>query len=305
MNSWTLANVAMFAKAIIRFAYEIQNKQFDDLLLKEIAPGSADETLSIDSSDLFNKDEKKNSELVLCIEAVNLAFNQVVNEFLVEGFVETPTVQFSHVGGMQDIKTYVEQNLIDIIRNINEYKSMGFKVATGLLLHGPPGCGKTYLARAIANACAANFILVNGSELLDKYMGESERKIRDVFSKACANSPCIIFFDEFDALCPSRDSDQTHDLLRRVVNTFLAELDGATNRSGVFVIAATNRPALIDPALLRSGRFEHRLYVPLPDYESRLDIISVILDLKSWHMSTFDPAAVKVLRSGFIALDIV
>jgi len=145
------------------------------------------------------------------------------------------------------------------------------------MLYGPPGCGKTLLAKAIANESGANFISVKGPELLDKYVGESERAVRRVFERARASSPCIVFFDELDSLAPRRGSDSGGGgVSERVVNQLLTEMDGLDSRRSVFVIAATNRPELIDPAMLRPGRLDKLLYVPLPSAEDRLSILTKI-----------------------------
>jgi len=144
-----------------------------------------------------------------------------------------------------------------------------------VLLWGPPGCGKTLLAKAVANESKANFISVRGPELLDKYFGESERAVRQVFSRARASTPCVIFFDELDALAPSRGNSLS-DAPSRVVNTILTELDGLSDRSGVYVIGATNRPDAIDPAVRRPGRLGKSLFIGLPTSEDRVEIIKML-----------------------------
>lgn len=152
---------------------------------------------------------------------------------------------------------------------------MGITKPCGVLLWGPPGCGKTLLAKAVANESRANFISVKGPELLNKYVGESERAVRQVFSRARASSPCVIFFDELDALVPRRD-DSMSESSARVVNTLLTELDGLDTRKSVYVIAATNRPDIIDPAMVRPGRLDKLLYVDLPSPDERAEIVKTI-----------------------------
>ena len=147
--------------------------------------------------------------------------------------------------------------------------------AAGVLLYGPPGCGKTLLAKAVANEAKANFISIKGPELLNKYVGESERAIRSLFIRAKNSSPCIIFFDELDALVPKR-SNENNNSGERVVNQLLTEMDGLEDRKQIFIIAATNRPDIIDPAMLRPGRLDKLLYVPLPDFENRCAILDTI-----------------------------
>eukprot|EP01001_Neometanema_parovale_P008517 NODE_4790_length_1017_cov_29.230425_g4585_i0.p1 GENE.NODE_4790_length_1017_cov_29.230425_g4585_i0~~NODE_4790_length_1017_cov_29.230425_g4585_i0.p1 ORF type:complete len:257 (-),score=47.69 NODE_4790_length_1017_cov_29.230425_g4585_i0:67-837(-) len=146
----------------------------------------------------------------------------------------------------------------------------------GVLLYGPPGCGKTLVAKAIANESGANFISIKGPELLNKYMGETERAVRTVFSRAAASSPCILFFDELDALAPKRGNESGNQAAERVVNQLLVELDGVNSRAGVYVIAASNRVDMIDPAMLRPGRLDKLLYVPLPDTEKRKSILKTL-----------------------------
>ena len=150
---------------------------------------------------------------------------------------------------------------------------MGLSVPAGVLLYGPPGCGKTLLAKAVANSSGANFISVKGPELLNKFVGESERAVRQVFSRARASSPCIVFFDELDSLCPKRAAGDGNGVTERVVNQLLTEMDGLEERKSVFVVAATNRPDIIDPAMLRPGRLSKLLYVALPTKKERKAIL--------------------------------
>jgi len=151
---------------------------------------------------------------------------------------------------------------------------MGLSVPSGVLMYGPPGCGKTMLAKAIANSSGTSFISVKGPELLNKFVGESERGVRRVFERARSSAPCIIFFDELDSLCPRRGNDGGGSgVSERVVNQLLTEMDGLEERRNVFVIAATNRPDIIDPAMLRPGRLDKLLYVPLPEADDRASIL--------------------------------
>jgi ribosome biogenesis ATPase len=144
-----------------------------------------------------------------------------------------------------------------------------------VLLCGPPGCGKTLVAKAVANESRANFIAVNGPELLNKYVGESEKAIRQLFQRARDSAPCIIFFDEIDSLCARRGTENA--ATERVVNQLLTELNGLEDRKQVFVIAATNRADIIDPAILRPGRLDKLLFIPLPDKTDRLSILQTLM----------------------------
>lgn len=176
---------------------------------------------------------------------------------------------------MHDVRKELTLNILEPIKSPWRYKQLGLEAPTGVLLYGPPGCGKTLLAKAIANDCSASFISVKGPELLNKYVGESERAVRRVFERAKHSTPCIIFFDELDALCPRRDDDGGA-VTKRVVNQLLTEIDGLEGRKGIFIIGATNRPDIIDPAMLRPQRLDKLLYVPLPDENSRIQILQTV-----------------------------
>jgi len=173
-----------------------------------------------------------------------------------------------------------------------------------VLLYGPPGCGKTLLAKAVANECRANFISVKGPELLNKYVGESERAVREVFRRARSSAPCIIFFDEVDALCPKR-TGQDNKVADRIVNQFLVELDGLDQRYQIFIVCATNRPDMIDPAMLRPGRLDKMLFVPLPDPTERVLILKTQVKRTPLHSSVEIPAiAMDKRTNGFSGADL-
>lgn len=194
-----------------------------------------------------------------------------------EGFATVPDVSWDDIGALQEIREELAISVIEPIRNPEKFKSLGLTIHAGILLYGPPGCGKTLLAKAIANESGANFISVKGPELLDKYVGESERAVRVVFERARASSPCVVFFDELDSLVPKRGMDSGGSgVSERVVNQLLTELDGLESRRSVFVIAATNRPELIDPAMMRPGRLDKLLYVPVPTPRDRVSILKAL-----------------------------
>jgi transitional endoplasmic reticulum ATPase len=198
-----------------------------------------------------------------------------------EVFVEIPNVKWENVGGLVDVK----QELMEAIEWPLKYQGVfSYADATppkGILLYGPPGTGKTLLAKAAANESEANFISIKGPELLSKWVGESEKGVREIFRKARQAAPCIIFFDELDAIAPIRGGDfgDSH-VAERVISQLLTELDGLEILTNVVVIGATNRPDIIDPALLRPGRFDRLLYVSPPDYESRIQIIKIHTEKK-------------------------
>jgi len=172
-----------------------------------------------------------------------------------EGFATVPGISWDDIGALSSIREELTLSVLEPIRNPEKFKMLGIPLPAGVMLYGPPGCGKTLLAKAIANESGANFISVKGPELLDKYVGESERSVRLVFERARQSSPCVVFFDELDSLCRKRGSEDGggggSGVSERVVNQLLTEMDGLESRRNVFVIAATNRPELIDPAMMR------------------------------------------------------
>lgn len=192
-----------------------------------------------------------------------------------EGFATVPDVTWANVGALGKIRIELNMAIVQPIKRPELYEKVGINAPAGVLLWGPPGCGKTLLAKAVANESRANFISIKGPELLNKYVGESERAIRQVFTRARASVPCVIFFDELDALVPRRDTSLSESS-SRVVNTLLTELDGLNDRRGIFVIGATNRPDMIDPAMLRPGRLDKTLFIELPNKEEKLDIIKTL-----------------------------
>ncbi|KAF8474978.1 P-loop containing nucleoside triphosphate hydrolase protein [Kalaharituber pfeilii] len=192
-----------------------------------------------------------------------------------EGFATVPDVTWADIGALDSVRIELQIAIVQPIKNPELYRRVGVTAPTGVLLWGPPGCGKTLLAKAVANESKANFISVRGPELLNKYVGESERAVRQVFTRARASAPCVIFFDELDALVPRRD-DALSDASSRVVNTLLTELDGLSDRAGVYVVGATNRPDVIDPAMLRPGRLDKALLIDLPTKPERSEILKTL-----------------------------
>ncbi|KAK9761040.1 Ribosome biogenesis ATPase rix7 [Basidiobolus ranarum] len=192
-----------------------------------------------------------------------------------EGFATVPDVSWDDIGALQSVRDELRMAVVEPIKHPEFFRKVGIQAPAGVLLWGPPGCGKTLLAKAVAHESHANFISVKGPELLNKYVGESERAVRQVFARARASSPCVVFFDELDALCARRDDSQS-EASARVVNTLLTEMDGVESRKQVFIIAATNRPDIIDPAILRPGRLDKLLYVDLPTTEERYEILKTL-----------------------------
>lgn len=185
-----------------------------------------------------------------------------------EGFSAIPNVKWEDVGGLHLLRREFDRYIVRRIKYPEDYEGFGVDLETGFLLYGPPGCGKTLIAKAVANEAGANFIHIKGPELLNKYVGESELAVRTIFSRARTCSPCILFFDEVDALTTKRGKEGGW-VVERLLNQLLVELDGAEQRQGVYVIGATNRPEVMDRAVLRPGRFGKLLYVPLPSPDER------------------------------------
>jgi len=204
------------------------------------------------------------------------ALKEIRPSALREIYVEIPNIKWNDIGGLNEVKQELREVVEWPLRYPEAFARMGIDAPKGVLLYGPPGCGKTLLAKAVATESEANFIAVKGPELLSKWVGESERAVREVFRKARQSSPTIIFFDEIDALAPRRgiyvgDSGVSE----RVISQLLTEMDGLQSRGDVVVIAATNRPDLLDPALLRPGRFDRLIYVPPPDFKARYSILKI------------------------------
>ncbi|KAL6504070.1 hypothetical protein OROGR_025993 [Orobanche gracilis] len=185
-----------------------------------------------------------------------------------EGFSAIPNVKWGDVGGLHLLRQEFDRYIVRRIKFPEDYEDFGVDLETGFLLYGPPGCGKTLIAKAVANEAGANFIHIKGPELLNKYVGESELAVRTIFSRARTCSPCILFFDEVDALTTKRGKEGGW-VVERLLNQLLVELDGAEHRRGIYVIGATNRPEVMDRAVLRPGRFGKLMYVPLPSPDER------------------------------------
>ncbi|MBI4438858.1 AAA family ATPase [Candidatus Woesearchaeota archaeon] len=192
-----------------------------------------------------------------------------------EVLVEVPTIKWTDIGGLEDVKQELIEAVEWPIKHGDAFKRLGVKPPKGILLYGEPGTGKTLLAKAVATESEANFIQVKGPELLSKWLGESEKAVREIFKKARQTSPTIVFFDEVDSLAPRRGMSSDSHSTERVVNQLLTEIDGLEDLYDVVVIAATNRPDMIDPALLRPGRFDRIILTPVPDQEARTEIFRV------------------------------
>jgi transitional endoplasmic reticulum ATPase len=192
-----------------------------------------------------------------------------------EVFVEIPDIKWQDIGGLKEVKQELQEAVEWPLKYHGLFVHSDATPPKGILLYGPPGTGKTLMAKAAAHESEANFISIKGPELLSKWVGESEKGVREIFRKARQASPCIVFFDEIDAIAPTRGLGSDSHVTERVISQLLTELDGLEVLSDVIVIAATNRPDIIDAALLRPGRFDRILYVPPPDKEARTQILKI------------------------------
>ncbi len=202
------------------------------------------------------------------------ALGKIQPSLIREILVEVPEVRWDDIGGLEDAKQQLKEAVEWPLRFPDVFEKMGIRPPRGILLYGPPGCGKTLLAKAIATESEANFIAVSGPEILSKWLGESEKAIREIFRKARTVAPAIVFFDEIDAIAPTRGREVSG-VIDRIVNQLLAELDGIKSLKNIIVIGTTNRPDLLDPALLRPGRFDRLIYIPPPDKEARYEIFKI------------------------------
>jgi transitional endoplasmic reticulum ATPase len=231
------------------------------------------------------------------------AFKDIMPSAMREVYIETPDVRWSDIGGLDSIKKELQEAVEWPLKYPDLYSAIGYSMPKGILLFGPSGTGKTLLAKSVATESEANFISIRGPELLSKWVGESERGVREVFRRARQASPCIIFFDEIDALAPLRGMGGESMVTERVVSQLLTELDGIQSLSGVVVLAATNRMDMVDPALLRAGRFDKLLYISQPDKKARKQILEIQTSGKPMG-ADLDLERVAELTEGFSGADI-
>jgi transitional endoplasmic reticulum ATPase len=204
------------------------------------------------------------------------AYREITPTAMREVYVEVPQVHWSEVGGLKEVKQELMESVEWPLKKPEVFKKMGIKPPRGILLYGPPGCGKTLLARAVATESEANFISIKGPEIFSKWVGESEKAIREIFRKGRTAAPAIIFFDELDSIVPRRGLGYSDSgASERVISQLLTEIDGIESLQNVLVIAATNRPDILDPAVLRPGRFDRLIYVPSPDFDSLKEIFKI------------------------------
>ncbi len=258
----------------------------------------------------MNPDEKPSKEkldsLKVTADDFEAAMKMVQPSAMREVLVEVPDVHWSDVGGLDTVKEELQQAVEWPIKYSDVYKQFATKSPKGFLMFGPPGTGKTLLAKAVANESECNFISVKGPELMSKWVGESEKGVREIFRKARLASPTIIFFDEIDSLVPKRGSyEGSSHVTESVVSQFLTELDGLEELKNVIIIGATNRPDMIDPALMRPGRLEQHIFVPPPDAEGRKQILEVYLkNVKDMIAEDVDVEKLVAATEGFVGADL-
>lgn len=211
------------------------------------------------------------NSLAVTMDNFRYAMGKSSPSALRETVVEVPNITWDDIGGLDNVKKELQELVQYPVEHPEKFLKFGMQPSRGVLFYGPPGCGKTLLAKAIANECQANFISVKGPELLTMWFGESEANVRDIFDKARAAAPCVLFFDELDSIAKSRGGSvgDAGGAADRVINQILTEMDGMGAKKNVFIIGATNRPDIIDPAILRPGRLDQLIYIPLPDEKSR------------------------------------
>ena len=214
-------------------------------------------------------------KLIVNADDFKKALVEVTPSGMREVFIENPDVSWEEIGGLEEVKKELMEAVEWPMKYPGLYDKLGHKMPRGILLHGPSGTGKTLMAKAVATESEANFVSVRGPELLSKWVGESERGIREIFKRARQSAPCVIFFDEIDSIAPIRGAGGETAVTERVVSQLLTELDGMENMHGVVVLAATNRADMIDPALLRPGRFDKIISIPLPDKDGRKMVIEI------------------------------
>jgi transitional endoplasmic reticulum ATPase len=217
--------------------------------------------------------------MAVTAEHFNQGLTQCNPSSLRETVVEVPNIKWDDIGGLEDVKRNLQEMILYPIDHPDKFEKFGMTPSRGVLFYGPPGCGKTLLAKAVASECSANFVSIKGPELLTMWFGESEANVREVFDKARSAAPCVLFFDELDSIGTARGSSQgdAGGAGDRVMNQLLTEIDGVGVKKNVFFVGATNRPELLDQALLRPGRLDQLIYIPLPDQPARLGVLTANL----------------------------
>ena len=241
-------------------------------------------------------------KLIISMSDFENALKEVMPSAMREVYLESPDVEWNDIGGLDEVKRELQEAVEWPLRYPDLYTKLGHSVPKGILMHGPSGTGKTMLAKAVATESEANFISVKGPELLSKWIGESERGIREIFRRARQAAPCVVFFDEIDSIAPIRGMEGVNAGTERMVSQLLTEMDGIQELNGVVIIAATNRLDMIDSALLRPGRFDKIVFVPKPDISTRLKILEIYAKEKPL-TSDVNLQRIAELTDGFSGAD--
>ena len=241
-------------------------------------------------------------KLVINMNDFDYATREITPSAMREVYVEPPDVKWDDIGGLDNVKRELQEAVEWPLKYPSLYKELKHNIPKGILLHGPSGTGKTLLAKAVATESEANFISVKGPELLSKWVGESEKGIREIFRKARQASPCVVFFDEIDSIAPIRGMEGVHASTERMMSQLLTEMDGIQEMQGVVIIAATNRVDMIDNALLRPGRFDKIVLVSNPDRNTRERILEIHIKGKPVS-NDIDLGRIADLTDGFSGAD--
>merc|ERR1712045_615722 len=252
-----------------------------------------------------NIDAEVLNSLAVTMENFRFAMGKSTPSAIRETVVETPNVTWEDIGGLETVKKELQELVQYPVEHPEKFLKFGMQPSRGVLFYGPPGCGKTLLAKAIANECQSNFISIKGPELLTMWFGESEANVRDIFDKARSAAPCVLFFDELDSIAKARggNAGDGGGAADRVINQLLTEMDGMSAKKNVFIIGATNRPDIIDSAILRPGRLDQLIYIPLPDDKSRIQILKANLR-KTPLSKSVDLSYLAEITKGFSGADL-
>ena len=278
-----------------RASFEQAARAYRDAVAKDaaLADPALERQLTVKPMDSESTSDAKDERVFVVAEESNSSTT---------GLIEHPDISFRDVGGMDKLKEEIRMKIIYPLTHPDIYQAYGKTMGGGILMYGPPGCGKTYLARATAGEVRAQFLSIGLHDVLDMYLGQSEQNLHAIFELARSHVPCVLFFDEVDALGASR-SDLRHSAARQVINQFLSELDGvSTSNEGVLVLAATNAPWHLDAALRRPGRFDRVLFVPPPDNQARVVILQILLAGKP--VEKLDYARLARETDGFSGADL-